>query len=84
MTVDPRVQQLLEKILESERTPEEVCRDCPELLSEVRALLERIRAVEKQLGRLFPKAESDEWHTLWKHIDALLQRDRDQSEGESS
>jgi hypothetical protein len=84
MTADPRVQQLLEQILDSQRTPEEVCRDCPELLPEVRALLERIRAVEEQLGTLFPKAEGKDWRTLWQDIDALLQRERNQSEEESS
>jgi serine/threonine-protein kinase len=84
MTVDPRVRELLEQVLESERTPEEVCRDCPELLPEVRALLERLRALEKALGKLFPRPGSDEWRTLWEDVDTLLQRDRDQSEGESS
>ena len=33
---DPRVQRLLEEILDSERSPEEVCRDCAELLPQVR------------------------------------------------
>jgi serine/threonine-protein kinase len=36
MSDEPRVQQLLAEILDSERTPEEVCADCPELLAEVR------------------------------------------------
>ena len=35
---------LLEEILESDRTPEEVCQDCPELLTEVRHRLRRVRA----------------------------------------
>ena len=36
MADKPRVQELLDEILDSERTPEEVCGACPELLPEVR------------------------------------------------
>ena len=36
MSGDPRVLDLIEEILDSGRTPEEVCRACPELLPEVR------------------------------------------------
>ena len=36
MSNEPRVQELLDEILDSERTPEEVCGVCPELLQEVR------------------------------------------------
>ena len=32
MSGDPRVLDLLEEMLDSGRTPEEVCRNCPELL----------------------------------------------------
>ena len=35
MDGDPRVRQLLEELLDSEQTPEEVCHHCPELLPEV-------------------------------------------------
>ena len=34
---DPRVQALLEELLDSNATPEQVCADCPELLPVVRA-----------------------------------------------
>jgi serine/threonine-protein kinase len=37
MSGDPRVPQLVDEILSSEHTPEEVCADCPALLPEVRA-----------------------------------------------
>jgi serine/threonine-protein kinase len=35
MAGNPQVLGLLEEMLESGKTPEEVCRDCPELLTEV-------------------------------------------------
>src|SRR5262249_56721187 len=40
--------------LDSDRTPDEVCRDCPELLDEVRRQWERVKAVEAQMDALFP------------------------------
>ena len=40
MAGDPRVRALLEAILESRCTPEEACKDCPELLDEVPRWLE--------------------------------------------
>jgi hypothetical protein len=36
MSDKTRVEQLLEEIFDSDRTPEEICADCPELLAEVR------------------------------------------------
>jgi serine/threonine-protein kinase len=55
MSDDSRVQQLLEEVLDSERTPEEVCAGCPELLAEVRQRLERMRRiVEAEVKALFP------------------------------
>jgi serine/threonine-protein kinase len=57
MTDQPRVQELLEEILDSERTPEEVCADCPELLADVRQGLQRLRRVDAQLNALFPTPE---------------------------
>jgi serine/threonine-protein kinase len=55
MSGDPRLQQLLEEILDSGCPPEEVCRACPELLPQVRTRLRRLRAVEAQVGELFPE-----------------------------
>jgi eukaryotic-like serine/threonine-protein kinase len=54
MLPDPlRVRQLLEEALDSNRTPDEVCRENPELLLEVREQLERVRSVEAQIDALF-------------------------------
>ncbi len=58
MSGDPRVQDLLEEILESRRTPEEVCQACPELLSKVRDRLRRLRELEAQVDSLFPTTGS--------------------------
>jgi serine/threonine-protein kinase len=54
MARDPRVARLLEELLDTNVTPEEVCRGCPELLPEVRAGWRRLAAVQFQVGLLFP------------------------------
>jgi WD40 repeat protein len=58
MAGDPRVEQLLEEILETRRTPEEVCRDFPALLPEVRLRWQRLRSVRDRIGALFPEPTS--------------------------
>jgi hypothetical protein len=58
MAAETLVQQLLDELLDSESTPEEVCSDCPELLPEVRRRWEQMRAVEAELDALFPTAGS--------------------------
>jgi eukaryotic-like serine/threonine-protein kinase len=54
MTDDPRLQRMLDELLESEGTPEEVCASCPELLPEVRRQWEQIRRLRAELDTLFP------------------------------
>src|SRR5258708_324122 len=56
MTDDPRVEQLLEELLDSGGSPEEICRACPELLAQVRAGWQHLRAVEAEVGALFPES----------------------------
>jgi eukaryotic-like serine/threonine-protein kinase len=58
MGCDSHVQRLVDEIVESHRNPEDVCRDCPELLPQVREWLRRFRAVEFQVRALFPTAGS--------------------------
>jgi serine/threonine-protein kinase len=58
MNDDPRVDQLLEELLESGGSPEEVCRSCPELLPQVRTELQRLRQLEDEVGALFPPSDS--------------------------
>jgi hypothetical protein len=53
MAGEPRVQQLLEEILDSGHTPEEVCRACPELLPTVRVRWRHLRAIQTQLASWF-------------------------------
>ena len=54
MAGDSRVRALLEVILESRCTPEEACKDCPELLNQVREGLRRVRELELEVDSLFP------------------------------
>jgi serine/threonine-protein kinase len=54
MTDDPRVQQLIDELLSSPATPEEVCQSCPELLPEVRQKWRRVRRLNDDLDALFP------------------------------
>jgi serine/threonine-protein kinase len=54
MASDPRVLGLLEDMLDSGRAPEEVCRDCPELLAEVRQRWQQFGTIDAELGALFP------------------------------
>src|SRR5215213_245983 len=55
---DPRVMELLEQILESGRTPEAVCSDCPELLWEVREGLRRCYTVDAAVEAMFPPSRA--------------------------
>jgi hypothetical protein len=54
MASNPQVLRLLDEILESGKTPEEVCRDCPELLPEVRRWWQQFQLIDAQVRTLFP------------------------------
>jgi serine/threonine-protein kinase len=54
MTEDPRVKKLLDELLASQSTPEEVCRSCPELLDEVRERWREMCRLQAELDALFP------------------------------
>ncbi|HYH64857.1 MAG TPA: serine/threonine-protein kinase, partial [Urbifossiella sp.] len=54
MPGSPQVLGLLEEMLGAGKTPEEVCRDCPELLPEVRRRWQEFRLIDAQLGELLP------------------------------
>jgi serine/threonine-protein kinase len=58
MARDARVDELLKELLDSGATPEEVCRGCPELLAPVRAGWHKLRALQAQVGALFPESPS--------------------------
>src|ERR1700741_3037531 len=53
MTDDPRVEELLEELMDSGGSPEEACRKCPELLPQVRAGWQRLRALKTEVNALF-------------------------------
>jgi eukaryotic-like serine/threonine-protein kinase len=57
MAGDVRVQELVEELVDSGRTPEEVCRACPELLPAVRERLRWLQTCDAQLDILFPPRE---------------------------
>ena len=54
MTDDPRLQELLDELLDSHCTPEEVCGSCPELLPEIRERWRQMNRVQADLDALFP------------------------------
>jgi serine/threonine protein kinase len=58
MADDSRVEELLEELLDKGGTPEEVCSACPELLAQVRARWQRLRALETEVSALFPESSS--------------------------
>ncbi|HEV3128876.1 MAG TPA: protein kinase, partial [Solirubrobacteraceae bacterium] len=66
MPIEHRIRHLLEDALNSNRTPDEVCRGCPELLDEVRRQWQRVQSVEAQMEDLFPprdaKRQGDDAH----------------------
>jgi predicted ATPase len=54
MADDPRVQQLLDELLDSDATPEVVCAEYPELLPVVRVRWRQMRRLRADLDALFP------------------------------
>src|SRR5262245_28994680 len=54
MAGSPRVLGLLEEMLDAGKTPEVVCRDCPELLPEVRRRWQEFRLMDEQVVALLP------------------------------
>jgi serine/threonine-protein kinase len=58
MACNPDVFALLEEMLDSGRTAEEVCRDCPALLPEVRRRWQAFRLVDEAVAELLPERET--------------------------
>src|SRR5262249_5840901 len=54
MAGNPQVLGLLEEMLDAGKTPEEVCRDCPELLPEVRQRWQEFQRIDAQLRTCLP------------------------------
>ncbi|MDB5319640.1 MAG: tetratricopeptide repeat protein kinase family protein [Phycisphaerales bacterium] len=51
---DPRIERLVDELLNSDLTPEQVCAETPELLPAVRRRLRKIRRLGADLDSLFP------------------------------
>jgi serine/threonine-protein kinase len=58
MAGNPDVFALLEEMLDSGKSPEEVCRDCPELLPEVRKRWQTFRLLDEAFEALLPGPET--------------------------
>jgi serine/threonine-protein kinase len=58
MASNPEVFALLEEMLDSGQSPEEVCRDCPALLAEVRQRWQAFRLVDAEVAALLPEPET--------------------------
>jgi serine/threonine protein kinase len=52
MADDPRVLELLQEMLDAGKTPDEVCRGCPELLAEVRERWKQFRIIDAAVSEL--------------------------------
>ena len=59
MTDDPRIQQMLDQLLNGHITPEEVCRSRPELPPVVRTRWRQMRCLRADLDALFPEADDN-------------------------
>src|SRR6516225_7122170 len=55
MAGNPEVLGLLEEMLDSGKTPEEVCRDCPDLLPEVRERWKAFCRIDPEVGAWYPE-----------------------------
>jgi eukaryotic-like serine/threonine-protein kinase len=56
MPEDPRILELVEEVLDSNRTPEDVCTEAPDLLLQVKEYLHQCRNVNAQIEALFPSS----------------------------
>src|SRR5437762_6382104 len=54
MASEERVQELVDEVLESQRTVEEVCREVPQLMPEVRRRVSQIQEMDSKISGLFP------------------------------
>lgn len=52
------IRQLVTEMIESGRTPEDVCADHPHLVGEVRRLWQCVRAVQGELDAIFPSSDA--------------------------
>ncbi len=75
MTDERRIWELVQEVLDTNKPPEEVCADCPELLWEVQERWKQVRRVDSQLEALFPSSDSSSHSAINKrrfHLDGQL------------
>ena len=60
MADDLLILDLVQEALDSGRSPEDLCRDCPGLLTEVRERVEECRQINARLEALFPSSAASE------------------------
>src|SRR5580704_17043585 len=65
------ISEILDEILDSGRTPEELCPDDPVLLAEIHLRLRRLRNIEAQINDLFPSSDAASSQAERTHIDRL-------------
>lgn len=70
MVDERRIQELAEEALSSARTPEDVCREFPDLLPQVRERLVLVQQVDEELDVLLPDSDSASAHAdpVWPTI----------------
>jgi eukaryotic-like serine/threonine-protein kinase len=75
MTDERRIWELVQEVLDTNKLPDEVCADCPELLWEVQERWKLARRVDSQLEALFPSSDSSSRaaiHKLQFQLDGQL------------
>ncbi len=68
---DSSLMQIVSRVLNSGCTPEEACKDSPELLPEVREQLRQIRSMDLRVEELFPVTQSARADAVWEPARAV-------------
>lgn len=71
---DARILSLLEAILDDEVSPEDACREEPELLAEVRRRLDHVRALDAHIDTVFPSSDQRGGQRAARDLSAKLPR----------
>lgn len=71
---DARILSLLEAILDDEVSPEDACREEPELLAEVRQRLDQVRALDAQIDTVLPSTDATSGRRSARDLSAKLPR----------
>lgn len=72
MADDPRINELVEEALDTERTPLEVCHDCLELLTAVQARWEKVHQLQDELDAIFPTSSDGLTGPSWPSLERSI------------